>query len=128
MSFNALLRQTCAILRPTYGADDPFGQPTVTLGPHQANVPCRLMPTQGREIQTIDKDMVISNHKLFMRHFADVSDDPREYDVIQDITESDGTIRDENVGDFDIVLVNHIGEYGKEHHLELALVRRKGPP
>ena len=122
------MRQTCSILRPAYGALDPFGQPTVTLMAHKADVPCRLMPTQGREIQTISKDMVISNHELFMRHFNDVGDDPREYDVIQNIIESDGTIRDENVGDFDIVLVNHRGEYGKEHHLELALVRRKGPP
>lgn len=128
MSFIGLLRQTCIISRPTYGVDDPFGQPTETWAVHKSGVKCRLMPIKGKEIATIEKDMVISTHKLFMKHFAAVGDDPREYDVISGITEASGFVRDENAGSFDVVLVNHIGEYGQEHHLEIYLVRRKGPP
>lgn len=128
MSFLSLLRQTCTIMRPTYGAADAFGQPTLTWAVHKAAVKCRLMPIRGKEVETVEKDIVIVTHKLFMRHFAAVGDDPREYDVINTITESDATIRDENAGDFDVILVNHIGEYKKEHHLEIYLIRRKGPP
>lgn len=128
MSFDSLQRQTCTIMRPTYGADDDFGQPTVTWAVHKSAVKCRMMPIRGKEIETVEKDIVIVTHKLFMRYFAAVGDDPREYDVINTIAESDATIRDENAGSFDIILVNHIGEYTKEHHLEIYLIRRKGPP
>ena len=127
MSFDSLLRHTCRLARMTHLADDSWGQPDKDYD-FEIDIPCRLMQISGREIESRDhRGLVLSTHKLFMRPFDDVADDPREGDIIDGIVEADATIRDEHSDEFDIIRVNHVGEFGKEHHLEIYLVLRKGP-
>jgi hypothetical protein len=105
MSFESLLIHTCNVSRYSEGAVDAYGQPAQTWATVYTALPCRLIPSGGREVKR-DLQVVISDWTLHLA--ADVT-----------ITEKDRIVVD-NIS-YEVLLVKLRNDSATSHHLELIL-------
>lgn len=105
----------CTIQKPTTGATDGYGQPSVTWTEDATNVPCRLNWHSASE-KLWEFEGVIADYKLFVGNNVDVPETCR----IVDVKDADGNVVD--AGPFDIVSRQRF-DTEEYHHQELLLKR-----